>query len=160
MGYGPPDGVKYGDLTIYSFQYCLERGETYVLSIEDNFGDGESCMNHCRSNVCGLCGLGSCYGSGACSNYDMSILLLPCYAPIPTGLCCDRGYGAYEFALGGTVVYSSDFQKTFNDYVEHSFTVGEVYTAVPTKRPTSTPTKEPTASPVVLLGNGEPSLSP
>ena len=41
VGYGPPDGVQYGDLTIYSFQYCLDRGETYVLSIEDNFGDGE-----------------------------------------------------------------------------------------------------------------------
>ncbi|KAL7478194.1 hypothetical protein ACHAW6_003970 [Cyclotella cf. meneghiniana] len=115
VGYGPPDGVQYGDLTIYSFQYCLERGETYVLSIEDNFGDG---------------------------------------------LCCDRGYGAYEFALGGTVVYSSDFQKTFNDYVEHTFTVGEVYTAMPTKRPTNEPTKQATASPVVLLENGEPTSLP
>ena len=82
------------------------------------------------------------------------------YPSIFTGLCCDRGYGAYEFALGGTVVYSSDFEKTFNDYVEHTFTVGEVYTAVPTKRPTDEPTKQTTASPVVSSVNGEPTFLP
>lgn len=40
MGYGPPEGVRYGDLTIYSFEYCLERGESYLLGVEDDFGDG------------------------------------------------------------------------------------------------------------------------
>ena len=41
VDYGPPDGVRYGDLTVYSFEYCLKIGETYLLSLEDNFGDGE-----------------------------------------------------------------------------------------------------------------------
>ena len=58
------------------------------------------------------------------------------------------------------MVYSSDFEKTFNDYVEHTFTVGEVYTAVPTKRPTDKPTKQTTASPMVSLKNGEPTSLP
>jgi len=115
VGYGPPEGVRYGDLTIYSFEYCLERGETYLLGVEDNFGDG---------------------------------------------MCCDRGYGAYEFSLGNTLLYSSDFEKTFNDYVEHTFTVGEIYTKLPTKTPSSKPTLVETGSPTVKVEVGDPTASP
>ena len=43
IGYGPPDGVSYGDITLYSFSYCLTIGTTYTLAMEDNFGDGMCC---------------------------------------------------------------------------------------------------------------------
>lgn len=54
MGYGPPEGVRYGDLTIYSFEYCLERGETYLLGVEDNFGDGERSIRFLELFACFL----------------------------------------------------------------------------------------------------------
>lgn len=76
------------------------------------------------------------------------------------GMCCDRGYGAYEFSLGNTLLYSSDFEKTFNDYVEHTFTVGEIYTKLPTKTPTSKPTQVETDSPTVKIEVGDPTASP
>lgn len=94
IDYGPPPGVTYGDLTIYSYSYCLELGSTYTLAVQDNFGDG---------------------------------------------LCCDNGIGGYEFSIGGTRVYSTDFKKTFYEYVEHTFTVGTKYTGLPTKTPTMRP---------------------
>jgi len=43
VGYGPPDGISYGDFTLYSFSYCLKVGSTYTLAMEDNFGDGMCC---------------------------------------------------------------------------------------------------------------------
>ena len=43
IGYGPPEGVQYGDITIYSYSYCLTIGSTYTLAMEDNFGDGMCC---------------------------------------------------------------------------------------------------------------------
>ena len=76
------------------------------------------------------------------------------------GMCCDRGYGAYEFSLGDNLMYSSDFEKTFNDYVEHTFTVGEFYTRMPTKLPTTKPTKVETNSPTVKVEVGDPTVSP
>jgi hypothetical protein len=69
------------------------------------------------------------------------------------GMCCDRGYGAYEFSLGDTLIYSSDFEKTFNDYVEHVFTVGEIYTRAPTLLPVTT-------SPTIKVNIGDPTMSP
>ena len=45
IDFGPPPSVSYGDLTIYSYSYCLELGSTYTLAIEDNFGDGMCCEN-------------------------------------------------------------------------------------------------------------------
>ena len=54
-------------------------------------------------------------------------------------------------------MYSSDFEKTFNDYVEHTFTVGETYTRMPTKLPTLKPTKVETSSPIAV---GDPTMSP
>ena len=77
-----------------------------------------------------------------------------------TGMCCDRVYGAYEFSLGNTLLYSSDFEKTFNDYVEHTFTVGEIYTKLPTKTPSSKPTLVETGSPTVKVEVGDPTASP
>ncbi len=94
VDFGPPPNVSYGDLTIYSYSYCLELGDTYVLAIEDNFGDG---------------------------------------------MCCGNGLGAYEFSIDDQRVYSTNFKKTFHDYVEHTFTVGTKYTAMPTIRPTMRP---------------------
>mmetsp|Transcript_21615 Transcript_21615/g.35360 ORF Transcript_21615/g.35360 Transcript_21615/m.35360 type:complete len:654 (-) Transcript_21615:19-1980(-) len=94
IDFGPPPGVSYGDLTIYSYSFCLDLGSTYTLAIEDNFGDG---------------------------------------------ICCGNGLGAYEFSIGDAKVYSTDFKKTFHDYVEHTFTVGTKYTSLPTKLPTYRP---------------------
>lgn len=74
------------------------------------------------------------------------------------GMCCERGYGAYEFSIGGALVYSSDFQKTFNDYVEHVFTVGQqVYTPMPSRTPTPLPTTE---APAVNVVAGSPTMKP
>ena len=95
IDYGPPPDVSYGDLTIYSYSYCLDQGSTYTLAVEDNFGDG---------------------------------------------ICCENGLGAYEFSIADTKVYSTDFKKTFHDYVEHTFTIGKRYTSLPTKLPTQPPT--------------------
>mmetsp|Transcript_16257 Transcript_16257/g.23037 ORF Transcript_16257/g.23037 Transcript_16257/m.23037 type:complete len:675 (+) Transcript_16257:62-2086(+) len=101
VDFGPPPGVSYGDLTIYSYSYCLDLGSSYTLAIEDNFGDG---------------------------------------------MCCGNGLGAYEFSIGDAKVYSTDFKKTFHDYVEHTFTVGTKYTSLPTKLPTPRPSPQPTAA--------------
>jgi hypothetical protein len=76
------------------------------------------------------------------------------------GICCDRGFGAYEFSLGNSLMYSSDFEKTFNDYVEHTFTVGDLYTRQPNKVPTLEPTKAETASPTIKVEVGDPTASP
>jgi hypothetical protein len=76
------------------------------------------------------------------------------------GMCCDRGYGGYEFSLGNTLMYTSDFEKTFNDYVEHTFTVGEVYTRIPTRLPTPKPTMAETNSPTITVEIGDPTASP
>ena len=86
IGSGPPQGVQYGDITLYSFSYCLTIGSTYTLAMEDNFGDG---------------------------------------------MCCRNGNGAYEYLIDNIIVYSSNFEKTFNDYIEHTFTIESSYTAEP-----------------------------
>jgi hypothetical protein len=147
VGYGPPEGVRYGDLTIYSFEYCLERGESYLLGVEDNFGDGMWLLL--------LCFLGL-----LCTWLKYIASTLTCCVHAFTGMCCDRGYGGYEFSLGNTLMYSSDFEKTFNDYVEHTFTVGEIYTRMPTRLPTSKPTKAETNSPTIKVEIGDPTVSP
>lgn len=92
IGYGPPDGISYGDITLYSFSYCLTIGTTYTLAMEDNFGDG---------------------------------------------MCCNRGVGGYEYLMDDVRVYTSNLEHTFNDYVEHTFTVKNLYT------PSPTPAEEP-----------------
>jgi hypothetical protein len=53
------------------------------------------------------------------------------------GMCCMRGHGGYEYRIDGTLVYTSGLLRTFDDYVEHAFTVREGYTPSPTKDPTS-----------------------
>lgn len=94
IGYGPPEGISYGDFKLYSFSYCLNVGSTYTLSMEDNFGDG---------------------------------------------MCCTRGYGGYEYYIGGSRIYSTNLLHTFTDYVEHTFTVEDEYTPSPTMTPTEEP---------------------
>mmetsp|Transcript_29206 Transcript_29206/g.58536 ORF Transcript_29206/g.58536 Transcript_29206/m.58536 type:complete len:820 (+) Transcript_29206:196-2655(+) len=104
LGFGPPSGYQYGDLTIYRYSFCLDVGKSYVLALEDDFGDG---------------------------------------------ICCDRGFGGYEFLIGGVRVYSSDYKETFHEFVEHEFVVlGGEYTAMPSRTPTPKPTGVPTSSPV------------
>lgn len=51
------------------------------------------------------------------------------------GMCCSRGHGGYEYSLGGARIYSTSLLDTFNEYVEHTFTVEAQYTPAPTKDP-------------------------
>jgi hypothetical protein len=62
------------------------------------------------------------------------------------GMCCARGYGGYEYYIGGVRVYSTYLLPTFTDYVEHTFTVEEQYTPSPTMTPTDEPMIEMTCA--------------
>lgn len=53
------------------------------------------------------------------------------------GMCCSRGHGGYEYSIAGVRVYTTNLLRTFADYVEHTFTVMESYTASPTLTPTT-----------------------
>ena len=53
------------------------------------------------------------------------------------GMCCARGHGGYEYSIAGVRVYTTNLLRTFADYVEHTFTVMESYTASPTLTPTT-----------------------
>ncbi|EJK65050.1 hypothetical protein THAOC_14153 [Thalassiosira oceanica] len=43
------------------------------------------------------------------------------------GMCCSRGYGGYEYKLGGVRLYTSDLRPTFREYAEHTFVVDSQY---------------------------------
>eukprot|EP00581_Thalassiosira_minuscula_P011609 CAMPEP_0183715234 /NCGR_PEP_ID=MMETSP0737-20130205/9549_1 /TAXON_ID=385413 /ORGANISM="Thalassiosira miniscula, Strain CCMP1093" /LENGTH=689 /DNA_ID=CAMNT_0025944323 /DNA_START=19 /DNA_END=2088 /DNA_ORIENTATION=+ len=58
------------------------------------------------------------------------------------GMCCSRGFGGYEYSLGGVRLYSTYLKPTFRDYVEHTFTVEVTYTPGPTLSPTEEVTEE------------------
>jgi hypothetical protein len=58
------------------------------------------------------------------------------------GMCCSRGFGGYEYYIGGTRIYSTNLLHTFTDYVEHTFTVEDEYTPTPTISPTIEPMME------------------
>ncbi len=55
------------------------------------------------------------------------------------GMCCSRGFGGYEYYIGGVRIYSTNLLHTFTDYVEHTFTVEDQYTPSPTISPTEEP---------------------
>ena len=58
------------------------------------------------------------------------------------GMCCSRGFGGYEYYIGGVRIYSTDLLHTFTDYVEHTFTVEDQYTPSPTISPNEEPMME------------------
>ena len=43
------------------------------------------------------------------------------------GMCCSRGYGGYEYKLGGVRLYTTDLRPTFREYAEHTFVVDSQY---------------------------------
>lgn len=65
------------------------------------------------------------------------------------GMCCSRGFGGYEYYIGGVRIYSTNLLHTFTDYVEHTFTVEDQYTP----SPTISPTEEPMIDDMVCVAN-------
>jgi len=58
------------------------------------------------------------------------------------GMCCTRGFGGYEYSIGGVRLYSTYLKPTYRDYVEHTFTVEGQYSPAPTDQPTEEPMVE------------------
>ena len=75
------------------------------------------------------------YSVSYCLNVGLTYALLM-EDDFGDGMCCGRGHGGYEYLIDSVRYYTSNLERTFDDYAEHVFTVREVNTPMPSKSPT------------------------
>ena len=147
VGYGPPDTTSMTSSRYASAGGAEEEGQQQAMlgsPVNDLIPSGYEPFTLYSFSYC--LDVGSTYTLAVEDNFG-------------DGMCCDRGYGGYEYSLGGVRQYSTNLRPTFRDYVEHTFTVVLDYakTRSPTDEPTGTglfpttspPTEEPTGYPTV-----------